>query len=278
MNQFIGLGFQKCATTWLSIRLRRHPRLYVPAINELRFWNHFEIASDLLPPQRDYMARWEKALAKGGKKQEIFAIRDKITFWNKYVSTRPDGADAYAELFSDHRGATCCGEISPSYVGLTEETLLLIEKAFSPKVFVIMREPIARIWSQIRHEARLRPGNVSTVEKMVSQIETEKYRIQADYSGIIAKLGKVFPQERIGLFFFEDMLADEEIFLTSVCQFIGVPFEKKLLIQRKASPKKDPSYGMPDAVAKRAIELYGDQAEEIERLTGRIPSNWIKHS
>ena len=59
---FIGLGFQKCATTWLSMRLRRHPDLYLPIINELLFWNNFQNGRARLPAPKRYLKRWSQGL------------------------------------------------------------------------------------------------------------------------------------------------------------------------------------------------------------------------
>ncbi len=39
MLDFLGIGAQKCGTTWLYERLLRHPRLGFPAGKEVHFWN-----------------------------------------------------------------------------------------------------------------------------------------------------------------------------------------------------------------------------------------------
>ncbi len=276
MNLFMGLGFQKCATTWLSIRLRKHPELYVPPVNELRYWNNYEKKSRMMPLQEHYPANWSRRMLATKKRKEMCAMIDRMDFWRTYISTTPDGVESYMRLFEAGKDATASGEICPGYVGLSGETLALIEKAVAPKVFIIMREPIARIWSQIRHEARLRPENVSTPEKMESQLSTHAYRIQCDYVATIQRMRKVFPEDRLGFFFFEDMLESEKKFLKSVCEFIGVPFERK--VAGKPQEKARTSSGqMPDNVLKMAIELYGKQAGEVEGLLGRVPENWRRN-
>lgn len=39
MPDFLGLGAQKCGSTWLYYMLRKHPGLYVPPVKELHFWD-----------------------------------------------------------------------------------------------------------------------------------------------------------------------------------------------------------------------------------------------
>lgn len=47
MPQFIGIGAQRCATTWLAQCLGEHPDIYVPAKKELQYFDvHYEKGSD----------------------------------------------------------------------------------------------------------------------------------------------------------------------------------------------------------------------------------------
>lgn len=47
MIDFIGIGAQKCATTWLYAQLARHPQVRFPAGKEIHFWNaHHDKGTD----------------------------------------------------------------------------------------------------------------------------------------------------------------------------------------------------------------------------------------
>ncbi len=39
MLDFLGIGAQKCGTTWLHVNLKRHPAVFLPEPKELHFWN-----------------------------------------------------------------------------------------------------------------------------------------------------------------------------------------------------------------------------------------------
>lgn len=39
MLEFLGIGAQKAGTSWLTANLRRHSRLFLPAVKELHFWD-----------------------------------------------------------------------------------------------------------------------------------------------------------------------------------------------------------------------------------------------
>lgn len=36
---FIGIGAQKCATTWLALCLRQHPQIFMASPKELKYFN-----------------------------------------------------------------------------------------------------------------------------------------------------------------------------------------------------------------------------------------------
>ncbi len=40
MIDFLGIGAQKCGTTWLYERLAQHPQVRFPAGKEIHFWDH----------------------------------------------------------------------------------------------------------------------------------------------------------------------------------------------------------------------------------------------
>lgn len=276
-NLFVGLGFQKCATTWLSIRLRRNPHIWSPPINELHFWDVHEQGREQLPIQYRYVERSARRLSENPEREDAIDAAGVIAYWHRYQTTKPDGFASYARLFEDGRGYPVVGEITPSYVGLTADTLRKIrDGAPNAKVFVMMREPIARIWSQIRHEARLRPAEVSNQKRMLRYLESERMQIQANYDRVIRTMREVFPEQQLGYFFFEDMLADPEAYLRSICTYLGVPFDAAMMArekQRESGGGKEP---MPAEVAARARELYGHVAGAVAGLVGRVPASWTK--
>lgn len=136
-----------------------------------------------------------------------------------------------------------------------------------------MREPIARLWSQIRHEQRRYPELIDDVSAMEARLESGPYRRQADYAGFISRLQSVFPDEQVGYFFFEDMIEDATSFLTSVCSFLGVEFDESMLREKSGEREKSPE--MPGFVRQKATDLYGDQVERVKAVLGRVPTRWL---
>lgn len=272
---FIGLGFQKCATTWLSMRLRLHPDVWYPPINELHFWDSYEKSRRKMPRQFHYVEAAVARLKQTSDKDLIVKLIDRLIYWRHYNRLTPKSFIAYKRLFRQSRESKAFGEITPSYVGLSEDTLrLIIKEEPNVKVFLLMREPISRVWSQIRHERRLRPENVKDTAHMLRYLESKHMSVQANYDIVLTRLRNVFPSENIGCFFFEHMVEDQAGYLKAICGFLDIGFSPVIVQQKRAAKKTSGDQAMPEEVKARAIELYGDVANKVERLLGRVPQSW----
>jgi hypothetical protein len=134
---------------------------------------------------------------------------------------------------------------------------------------------VARALSQINHESRLRPQNVSSTERQIGFLESPKVREMADYPRGISALRSLPDQDRVGLFFFEDFVEDMEAFFRALCTFFGVSYDRVLVRDMpRSSRKTDYRSTLSPAVHAKAVELYGGMAAEVARLVGRTPAAW----
>ena len=58
---FVGIGFQKCATTQITQRLSKHPEIWTHPVRELRYWSSF-FRKQRLPPQIGYLREFSRQL------------------------------------------------------------------------------------------------------------------------------------------------------------------------------------------------------------------------
>jgi hypothetical protein len=275
---FIGLGFQKCATTQITRRLSGHPAIWPHPVRELRYWNTL-FRNQKLPSQTKYLERLSKALLgmqRGGAKwaETVRALRA----WSRYADCAHDGPDDYLRLFEDRPPtAQVFGEISPNYASLSADRVAEIyERLNRPRMFVIMREPVARVLSQINHEARLRPENVDGAERQLAFLESRRVREMSDYPKMVEALRSIPDQDNVGMFFFEDFVEDMPAFFKAFCGFLGVPYHPALAREMPSPRKRKGDYASkiaPEAQEK-AADLFSGMAAEVEKLTGRTPDAW----
>lgn len=113
---FLGVGAEKCGTTWLADMLRQHPQVFVPEEKELHYFN---------------------------RKFVEFPNLDNFNF-DKPI-------DWYLSFFKDAAPGQAKGEICPTYLWDLEASARI--RDFEPrlKILVLLRNPIERTFSAYRY-------------------------------------------------------------------------------------------------------------------------------
>jgi hypothetical protein len=274
---FIGLGFQKCATTQLTMRLSKHPEVWTHPVRELCYWNTF-FHRRPLPAQTKYLRTFSEPLLEAETTPSDWRKNlHRLEAWVDYAKCPHRGAEDYFRLFENRKpSAAAFGEISPAYARLSAgEIAKMYELLGRPRLFVIMRDPVARALSQVNQESRRHPENVSSTDRQISFLRSDKVREMSDYPRMIAALRALPDQENVGMFFFEDLVQDMPSFFRSFCEFLGVPYRKVLLRDIPHSEERgDYRARLAPAVHEKAAELYGGMGAEVARLLGRTPAAW----
>ena len=147
---FICIGMQKAGTGWLFDQLQYHPDFWMPPIKEIHYLDR---DTPKLGNARKVLARVKKVRKKNKPApahRRAWDDRD-VEFLNQAVAMagKPLNFEEYASLFR-FKGDKITGDVTPGYSGLSDETIKGIAKKFPDiKVFLLIRDPVARLWSQI---------------------------------------------------------------------------------------------------------------------------------
>ncbi len=189
---FLIVGAQKSGTTWLAAQLRRH--------------------------------------------RDIFIAPREIHFFDKAHNARR-GAGWYAAHFADAGEAVAIGEKTPDYLwanGQGAENHLpdvhrrihaLLPEA---RLVVVLREPVARAISAVRHLMRTRRVSPrEPLDRLLSPVHpvcrAHGVLAKGCYAGQLAAFLELYPRERLLIFIFEDdVVAAPERSLRRACEFLGV--------------------------------------------------------
>lgn len=188
----LGLGNQKCGTSWLHAYLCQSNKFAEGFAKEFHVWDRRDISlfsdkksSRLIENSDDY----------------YFSYFDKLMSGEKIFSA----------------------DISPSYSGLKSHRLEFIKKRFlekkiNTKVVILVREPLSRIKSAVRFN--LDRGNYSEGIKLsetdfesalIQYYKTEHCSIRTKYENIISEAERVFPTDSIYIGFYENMFENNEV-------------------------------------------------------------------
>lgn len=244
MLNFLGIGSQKCGTTWLFDKLKMHPRLYFPVGKEGNYWNH-----------RFYLDDVHRSLYHAAMNGPVVDL-----------------------------GQYCCGEMTPEYAIMPLEQIATLKKHHPDiQLFLMVRNPIDRAWSAIKMTYKYYKMDMSalTPERTVQSITTGKTAELGRYDQILQNWLTYFASEQLHILFFDDLATRYREILRNCCGRIGVAADffdqipDRLLID--PSMKGDRNLLSP-AVYAACVDFYRPSVEFLSDYTGRDLTVWMQHS
>jgi hypothetical protein len=260
----LGLGAQRCGTTWLGKHLRSHPAIHMTPIKEMHFfvdpnqtnaWNQRFLKMRLEKSKRaspTLTAIHERRLAAGTS--ETNPTSDYIEFLSGGWSSEP--------LYC---------EITPSYMFLPVAELQKIKTAFPKlKIIFLMRDPIARLWSMLRFDYRDKDNNgLDTFA--ATCLSKPRISARCDYKSALENIDAVFDPDQLFIGFYEDMFDGD--FLERLYSFLDItPIEAHT--EKRAN--KSPSAHLSEDVANYfATELAPQYKYIRQRFGDSVPEGWL---
>ncbi|AUC55263.1 hypothetical protein CDO87_19765 [Sagittula sp. P11] len=223
---YLGLGGQKCGSTWIQAYLARQSGSDFGRLGEYQVWEHtlggvfarYKVA----PPSTVERLR-AKAKTSVGASEPAQHLR-----WR--LQSDPE---AYLDYFAgllDRQGIVRTGDISPSYAALPPETLARIKQGFEQrgiavKVLFSMRDPVDRIRSHMRMEMakdRL-PSSEDNTEPLRAFYAGAEAEARTRYDRTMTAIAQVFAPQDSHLCLFEELFTPKGI--AALAQFAEVPVD-----------------------------------------------------
>lgn len=278
-----GVGATKAGTSWLYRYLCDHPECALPDIKELHYFDRtapHHLAKELTrlaTVRADLLAK--TLLAGKGKAAKLNARIDEVEAWIAVMEK--GGADDAAYLDFLGRGVTkdtrVIGDITPAY-GMMDEAVLTKMAGLTgdSRFIMLLRDPLDRLWSNLRMMAGWKAkdgGDIKLIAEdmlfgALAGLEEAVMR-RSDYTGMITRLRKVIPAERLHFEFFEDLFSQTAV--DKICTFLGLT----------ALPGKfgdvvhaSPSASLSPAIARETREVLLPHYDFVEAQFGSLPDRW----
>ncbi len=281
------VGATKAGTTWLYRYLHDHPDCAMPAVKEAHYWDTFDAPSldKQLVAYRvrlREMRRQKQDAAQAGRGWQIDNLNRRIDQMKALLAAlegdRSSDAGYLAWLLDGRADSRIVADITPNYATLADETLVRMRDAAPGTKFIyLIRDPLDRLWSHIRMQARRQRQDHEVYEKKANNI---LYRMlnsgqethileRGDYPKIIRKLRRLIPEGRLLVQFAEDLFTQEGV--ARLCAFLGIT-PVPALVQQAAH--EGPEVAMLDKLRPRALGLLNEQYEWVARNIGPLPQRW----
>ena len=195
---FLIIGAMKAGTTIVYDALEQHPEIYVSKVKEPHFFSQ-------------------------GKEAEAMVSLEGDTCYTTDYAT-------YLQLFTDVQQQKAIGEASTSYLHVPGTAQRIQHRLPDVKLICILRNPVARAYS---HYLYLFRQGVEPLADFAAALAREEERI-ADHAGFgwYTRIGLYsqhlqayfahFPQTRIRVYLFDDLIANQEAFYVDLYRYLNV--------------------------------------------------------
>lgn len=284
------VGATKAGTSWLYRYLHGHPDARLRSLKELHFFDtidHDDYDHQLgswAALRRDLQARREAApegdWRRGNLQRQIDDL-DEMTAALELArgGDRPAALAAYLRYLDGRVGTGgLVADITPGYALLSAERLGMIAGLSSGvRVLYMMRDPVERLWSHVRMQARrqLREGEEVAVKagrilnRVVSKGRETHVPQRGDYRGAIERLTAAVPAAQLMIDFSERLLT--EAGLRRLCAFLGIGYREGDVADRAHEGVR---LAMRPDQRDQARAFLAPQYDFVERNYGPLPESW----
>ena len=281
------VGATKAGTSWLYRYLHDHPDCAMPAVKEAHYWDTFD-ADDLEKQFVFYRVRLREMrdakldAADAGRGWQVENLDRRINEMKALVAVlegdRTDDRAYLGWMLDGRTDGQIVGDMTPNYATLSDDMIARMRDAAPASKFIfLIRDPLDRLWSHIRMQARRQRQAHEVYEKksnnilyrMLNRGQETHILERGDYPKIIRKLRRLIPEGRLLIQFAEDLFTP--LGLKRVCDFLGIATVKPEVQQ---PVHKGPEVVMLDKLRPRALGLLNEHYEWVARNIGPLPQRW----
>ncbi len=273
-----GLGAAKAGTTWLYRYLASHPEARLPAVKELHYFDTCETGKFDRQVQR---MKQERARRKNCLPVREEGLRKRlwreIRSYTEWLDVIADGQNdsAYYDFLAETAGdAKLTADITPAYATLSADSLTRMQEMTpSAKFIFLMRDPLDRLWSNIRMSAARQTGELAgraseILERVVSD-QDATVTARSDYAGTLARINAALDPKRVFLGFYETLFQSDT--LDRLCAFLGLTPHPARAEARVLEGEK---LEMTEGQRARALAWLAPQYDAVAEAMGPLPKRW----
>ena len=276
---FICIGAQKAGTWWLRENLRLHPRVWMPPVPELHYFDEpLEGPKFLSGSARERLADepWRKSAFTEMQRLVSKGDAEGAAWWALYAFC-DYSAHWYRSLYSFAPPGYVTGDVTPRYMLCgPSEIDHMHHVAPDAKIVVLVRHPVDRFWSQCKMmyaRKGLPPGDPAAMR----MLDTSNGRPRGEYSKAILRFCRVFGPDRMLVVFHEGIVRQPAAVMAALHDFLGlppVPLDQAQLC--RVTNKSASDEPMPDTLRARVTAAYRAEMQTMADIFGGYAVGWVE--
>lgn len=264
---FLGLGGQKCGSSWIQAQLAKAEGSDFGRLGEYQVWEH-QLGGVFTRYKVTEPSKFEKLRTRLklsiGAPEPVAHLR-----WR--LQSDPNAYFDYFAALLDQKGIERTGDITPSYAALPADMLAMISYGFASrgietKVIFSMRDPVARLKSHFRMD--IQKGRISEPKDfdaaLVEFAKSEEGMARSRYDLTLANIKEAFSEDQTHICLFEELFTPEGV--QSLSKFSGVP-----LATNAGGTKVNARQGGSDTSENAAKEIAMHYAKVYQTVAQDFP-------
>ncbi len=293
---FLGIGVQRGASTWLWSSLGKHPDIWLPPVKELHYFDrlpkyhsHSHFASEnfwvrLFGQQaHDQVFRrvFKKQLTQMMPKILLKGDINSLKWFARYLFGNIDDT-WYCSLFEQGEGQVK-GDITPAYSILSVNDIQHVKALFPDiKIILILRNPVERAWSYVCYRTQQeRFHGIDDLSKIKQIVNGPIQTLRGNYLSILKNWESIFPKEQIYIGFYEDVVRAPEALMSSIFDFLEVDkgtYKHYTSLTKRINSSDKIQQVIPPEIEYLLAKKYRYQIKELSKRFGGHAENWRKEN
>ncbi|MCA8928663.1 MAG: sulfotransferase [Alphaproteobacteria bacterium] len=272
----ICVGAMRCATSWIHRYLASLPGVAVSPIKEVHYFNA-KFPTNALS-DADVLALKRLGLQAGRTGNPVDNLLLEPVFQASIDRAQMIYDDEayfghFARLCAPETFALC--DITPAYAvigrpGFQYMKNFVAAQGLRVKILFLMRDPLDRLWSQLRHMQHLNPA-AAVATRWPEAIRSAPIMARADYRATIEDLDATFFARDILYLFYEDLFTEAS--LRRLSHFIGADHWPGNTDERANASMLE--QGLPEGAREAFLDALAPQyAFCRDRFDGQVPACW----
>lgn len=226
------IGAPKCGTSWLYEYLQSHPAV------DLGFTKEYNIFNRKFVKLKEFRKslRWRII----SKIKSLRGGDDHDSMIHSFLNDHDKYFKYFDRLFAKNSAIKLVGDVTPTYmclskVGFDHVRRKSLEHGFSPKIIFLMRDPVERCVSEVRHQLRdkFQPAKWTAEDEIAllnERYNQPAFQLRTRYDLAAKNLeSSNFEPSEIMYIIYEELFSNKKI--REVCGFLGVDYAPPELSQ-----------------------------------------------
>ena len=279
-----GIGAGKAGTTWLYRYLRAHRECHLRGHKELNYFDAIDksevrLQVELLAAEiRELEARLP-GMVPEKRKQRFSDMLDMRDFHRVLLTCHADRNAYFRYMMGGLGQQRLVADITPNYASLSAEMLAkMVGVAQETRFIYLMRDPVARFWSNVCMVASMKAPAGSDLEAVAKaelaralSDQTSPIVAHSGYAQVLQKMEMAIPEDRRLVLFYEDLLTSDGV--QRLCKFLGI---KSMKVDFDLRANEGFSAEMTEDERAAVRRLLQPQYEAMASRFPVLPTAWPK--